>query len=132
MQSTIRSSMKTDNNGKYYVGTMQENLKKDGWFFGHFMDNPLLRSDDVEVAWQDISGKKAEAKDKHTHKKAVEINIVISGEMRLTINGEPITVKAGEFYVVYPDAIVDTVEADENTVDLCIKTPSVPGDKYYL
>ena len=124
--------MKTDNNGKYFVGKIQDNLKENGWFFGHFAENPLLRSNDVEVAWQDISNKKAETKDKHTHKIAVELNIVLSGRMRLTIDGNPVTVTAGEFYVVYPGVVVDKVEADENTIDLCIKAPSVPNDKYYV
>lgn len=124
--------MKTDSNDKYYVGKIQDNLKENGWFFGHFMDNPLLKSNDVEIAWQDISGKKAEPADKHTHKVAVEINLIVSGAIHLTMNGKPYTVRAGEFYVVYPGVVVDKVEADENTVDICIKAPSVSGDKYYL
>lgn len=122
----------TDNSGKYFVGKIASSLKKDGWFFGHFTDNPLLRSSLVEVAWQEISNKKAEPKDKHVHKEAVEINIIISGSMNLLINNEPVSVKAGEFYVVWPGAVVDKVEAADNTVDLVIKAPSVPGDKYYL
>jgi quercetin dioxygenase-like cupin family protein len=124
--------MKTDNNGKYYVGKIQDNVKENGWFFGHFMDNPLLKSNDVEVAWQDISGKKTEPADKHTHKVAVEINIIISGVIHLTMDGKEFTVKAGEFYVVHPGVVVDKVWAEENTVDMCIKAPSVAGDKYYV
>lgn len=122
----------TDNNGKYFVGSMSSSMKKDGWFFGHFADSPLLKSPLVEVAWQEISNKKAEPKDKHVHKEAVEINIIISGSMNLLINDQPVSVKAGEFYVVWPGAIVDKVEAGDNTVDLVIKAPSVAGDKYYL
>lgn len=124
--------MKTDNNGKYFVGKIKDNLKENGWFFGHFMDNPLLKSNDVEVAWQDISNKKAEPSDKHTHKIAVEINVILSGAIHLTMDGKECIVKAGEFYVVYPHVVVDKVWAEENTVDLCIKAPSVSGDKYYL
>lgn len=122
----------TDNKGKFFVGNIKDNSKENGWFYGHFADNLLLQSSLVEVAWQDISEKKAEPSDKHIHKKAVEINIVISGEMRLTINDQPITVSAGNFYIVYPGAVVNQVEADKGTVNICIKAPSVKGDKYYL
>lgn len=129
---TTESNMKKDNNGKYFIGKIKDNLKRDGWFFGHFMENPLLKSADVEVAWQDISNKQTEAKDKHTHKIAVEINIILSGKIHLTMDGKEFSVGAGEFYVVYPDVVIDKVWAEEDTVDLCIKAPSVPDDKYYL
>ncbi len=132
MKNTIKSNMNKGNNGKYFFGNIKDNLKENGWFFGHFMDNPLLNSKDVEVAWQDISNKQIEVKDKHTHKVAVEINIILSGAIHLTMDGKEFTVKGGEFYVVYPNVVVDKVWAEDNTVDLCIKAPSIPGDKYYL
>ena len=125
--------MKSDNNGKYFFGNVKDNLVENGWFFGHFMKNPLLHSSDVEVAWQDISNKNAEKSDLHTHKVAVEINILISGLVKLKINGENISAnQPGDCWVVWPDAVVEKVEAGEHTTIICIKAPSISGDKYYL
>ena len=66
--------------------SFQTGSKKSGWFFGHFTDKDLLKSDLVEVSWQKISNKKAVPEDKQLHTSSVEINIVISGEVSLTIN----------------------------------------------
>jgi hypothetical protein len=66
-----------NNEGKFKVGKVSDFSKTKGWFFGHFVDDGLLHSDDVEIAWQKISDKKASPGDKHFHKHSVEINIVI-------------------------------------------------------
>ena len=79
------------NKGKYIVGKISDYAKREGWFFGHFADNELSKSNVGEVAWQKISGKQAVPEDKHLHTSSVEINIVINGEVSLTFNGKDFT-----------------------------------------
>lgn len=90
-----------------------------------------MQSDDVEVAWQKISGKKAVPEDKHYHTSSVEINIIISGEVRVSINGEKCVLHKGEFYIIWPETIVEEVEAAENTELIVVRAPSV-NDKMII
>jgi mannose-6-phosphate isomerase-like protein (cupin superfamily) len=113
----------------FFVGKTKDFAKRKGWFFGHFADEPLLRSDLVEVAWQDISGKLPEPKDRHYHRASVEINIVIRGTMRLRIEEREVTVKSGEFFVIWPETMVDQVEADQDTEVIVVRAPSLEEDK---
>lgn len=121
-----------NNRNKYFIGKVKDYAKRKGWFFGHFMDEKLLKSEKVEVAWQDISNKKPEKNDKHYHKSSVEINIVISGWVKAGINGTTSMINPDEFYIVYPYATVDSIEAGENTQLICIRAPSLPDDKFVV
>lgn len=115
---------------KYFIGKVGDYAHKKGWFFGHFMEEPLLRSDFVEVAYQDVSDKKVDPKDWHYHKKSLEINIVISGQAKFKINGESVTVGGGEFYVVYPYTTIEEFSTSPDTKIIVVRIPSVPGDKF--
>lgn len=117
------------NDGKYIVGKISDYAKRKGWFFGGFADNELLQTDLVEVAWQKISNKKADVKDKHLHTSSVEVNIVISGEVSLTINGKDFTFHKEEFWIIWPETIVENVMAGENTELIVIRAPSVNDKK---
>jgi quercetin dioxygenase-like cupin family protein len=119
-----------DNQGKYFVGRVGDFTKKKGWFLGHFADEALLKTGLVEVAWQDVSNTRSDVGDKHYHKEAVEVNIVLSGEAKLKINDEEVVARAGEFWVIWPGAVVSEFEAGEDTQLILIKAPSVAGDKY--
>lgn len=116
---------------KYKVGKVSDFAKSKGWFFGHFADDPLLQSDAVEVAWQNISNKQTSPKDKHLHTKSVEINIVLAGEINLVINGEKFSLHKGEFYIVWPETIVEEIETIAETEILVVRSPSV-NDKVIL
>jgi mannose-6-phosphate isomerase-like protein (cupin superfamily) len=118
------------NDKKYFIGKISNYTHKKGWFFGHFMEEPLLQSDLVEVAYQDVSNKKADPKDWHYHKKSLEINIVISGEAKFKINGESVTVGEGEFYVVYPYTSIEDFSTSNNTKIIVVRAPSIVGDKF--
>lgn len=119
-------------NKRYFIGSVKKYRKGKGWFFGHFMDQPLLRSRAVEVAWQDVSGKKSNPTDRHYHRSSIEINVVISGRLRLSVNGNTKTVKAGEFLVVYPKTVVSDVTASAHTEVIVVRAPSLPNDKKNL
>jgi mannose-6-phosphate isomerase-like protein (cupin superfamily) len=115
---------------KYFVGKISDYIQKKGWFFGHFMEEELLRSDLVEVAYQDVPDKKADPEDWHYHKKTVEINIVLSGSATFKINGETVKVEKEGFWVVYPGTVIEDFSTEKDTKLVVIKAPSLPNDKF--
>jgi mannose-6-phosphate isomerase-like protein (cupin superfamily) len=115
---------------KYFVGSIKDCQKAEGWFFGQFMDEPLLQSKKVEIAWQDISHKKTDKRDCHFHKNSVEINIVISGKVSLKIDGNYVRVYKNQFYVIYPYTVIENIEAGDNTQLIVVRTPSKKADKF--
>lgn len=96
---------------------------KNGWVVGNFKKS-LVMNKDVEVAIKYY--KSGDTEPKHTHKLAVEHTIVISGIISMNdshyFKGEIITVEPGES--VEFKAITDSITC-------CIKSPSIPGDKYF-
>jgi hypothetical protein len=70
------------NKKKFKIGNVSDFSQNKGWFFGHFTDDELLKSDLVEIAWQNISKKLPLKEDKHLHQSSVEINIVIAGKIK--------------------------------------------------
>lgn len=117
----------------FFVGKIQDFDSLRGYFVGHFMKEkgfPLFQSDKVEVAWKKFPAGPIENAIRHTHKKGFEVNVVISGWIRVEINGEKFTVKRGEFYVIHPHSVTKDLEVGENTEMIIVKAPSVPGDKY--
>ncbi|SRR5258708_4956728 len=117
------------NKGKYFTGKIDDYAKRKGWFFGHFADEPLLQSDLVEVSWQKISSKHAVPEDKHYHTSTVEINIVLSGEVSLTIADKDFRFHKGEFWVIYPETVVENVRAGKNTELIILRAPSLNDKK---
>ena len=104
------------NNGKYFVGKLKDHDYGRGWFFGRFVKEKLLRSDLVEIAYQKLDKIKIENESyPHYHKKALEINIVINGSCNFKLNDKKITVKKGDFYVIYPDVQISNYHAEKNT-----------------
>lgn len=95
---------------------------KGGWFIGNF-EPSLLRSDEFEVSI------KLHAKDEqwptHYHKEATEYNYVFAGQVKI----EDQVYVAGDIFVVEPYYIMKPEFLEDCTI-MCVKTPSVPGDKY--
>lgn len=112
-----------NNKKQFFVGNVADFSKRKGWFFGHFADEELLKSDLVEVAWQEIKDKLPQPEDRHYHTGSVEINIVISGEVMVTINDTAYQLKKGEFYIVWPEEVVDAFEAKDAEL-IVLKAPS--------
>lgn len=115
---------------RYFVGKVQEFSKQRGWFFGAFADEPLLQSNFVEVGWQHISNVAPSPSQKHFHKHSVEINILLSGWMDITINGTQHQLGPGDFYIVWPYTVVEELTTGENTELIVIRAPSLPDDKF--
>jgi len=120
-----------ENEGAYFIGSTSDSAKERGWFFGSFIDEPLLRSSQVEVAWQHIPNVVPQTKERHFHTESVEINIVVSGRVRLPIDGTEYSLGAGEFYVIWPLTTVEMLSTDAEAAVIVVRSPSV-NDKHIV
>lgn len=93
-----------------------------GWFIGDF-EPSVFRTDKFEVAV--LNHPKGEQWPKHYHKEAVEINVLVSGKMK--ING--VLISSGEIFTIEQNEVANPEFLEDCTI-VCVKTPSVPGDKY--
>jgi glyoxylate utilization-related uncharacterized protein len=118
--------------GQSFVGSVAGVAKERGWFFGHFMDEPLLQSALVEVAWQHIPNLSPAPDQRHHHRRTVEINVVTRGTVSLKIDDVRHDLHEGDFYVVWPESVVSDVATDSHAQVLVVRAPSVPYDKVAL
>jgi quercetin dioxygenase-like cupin family protein len=93
-----------------------------GWFVGNF-DPTLIRTGDVEVAVKRYE--KGDYEERHYHKLATEITVVVSGRVRM--NG--IVYQEGDIIIVEPFEATD-FEALEDAVNTVVKYPGAKNDKY--
>jgi quercetin dioxygenase-like cupin family protein len=93
-----------------------------GWFIGNF-EPTVLKTEAFEVGV--LQHKQGEVWKKHYHAIGTEYNVLVKGSM--TICGE--TISEGDVFILEPNEIADPIFLEDCTV-LCIKTPSIPGDKY--
>ena len=95
---------------------------KGGWFIGAFSP-AVIQTRDFEVAVKHYRA--GDAENMHEHRVATEVTLVVEGEVRMAGR----TLRAGEIVVLEPgEASAFVALADSTTV--CVKFPSVPGDKY--
>jgi len=97
-----------------------ENMKG-GYYIGDF-EPSAFKTKDFEVAF--VKHEEGDTWVKHYHNLLTEINLVISG--RVKINDEIFV--AGDIFVVEPKEIVDPLFL-ENTELIVTKTPSIIDDK---
>jgi len=93
-----------------------------GWFIGDF-EPSILRTKDFEVGL--LTHKKGEVWPKHYHALSTEYNLLIEGSM--TVQGTQIN--PGDIFIFEPMEIADPVFHEDCKV-LCVKVPSVKGDKH--
>lgn len=93
-----------------------------GWFIGNF-EPSVLKVKDYEVGL--LVHKKGEVWPTHYHKIGTEYNVLVSGKMNVC--GEEIN--PGEIFVILPGEIASPTFYEDCLI-LCVKTPSLPGDKY--
>ena len=97
---------------------------KGGWFIGDF--NPsVFKNCFFEVAHHTHSaGYKGPL---HTHKIATEYNILIKGSMMVC----DVELSSGDCFVIEPGEIADPIFHEDCTI-ICVKVPSIPGDKHLV
>ena len=125
--------MLSENKNKFVHGIVSDFDETGGYFIGQFMGQrgkPVLETEEVEVAWKKIPTEFSDSKP-HYHKRGVEINIVINGSITVLISEKEITIRKGEFLVVYPETELLDISAEEETEMIVVKSPSVPDDKFY-
>jgi len=93
-----------------------------GWLIGNF-DPSILKTKDFEVGL--LTHKKGEYWPEHYHVVATEYNLLVSGSMII----KKMTIEPGDIFVLEPYEIANP-EFLEDCVVMCIKVPSIPGDKY--
>lgn len=93
-----------------------------GWIIGNF-DPSLIKTEQFEVAI--VKHTKGEKIPSHFHKIATEYNVLISGKMILN----NIEINADDIFIINTNEIVNPIFL-EDCIILCVKIPSVPGDKY--
>lgn len=93
-----------------------------GWFVGNF-EPSLYRTNDVEIAVK--SYLKGDFEERHYHKVATEITVVVSGKVKM--NNE--ILEKGDVLLIPPYHSTD-FEALEDTVTTVAKLPGANNDKY--
>ena len=97
---------------------------KGGWYIGNF-EPTAYKTKDFEVSLKDHP--KGEVWPKHFHKEAIEINLIVKGEMRLN----NVSLKQGDIFIIDKMEVVDP-EFLKDCLIVCVKVPSVLGDKYVV
>lgn len=104
---------------------MKLNKYKDmirGWIVGNF--NPTVYSTEAcEVAIKTY--KQNDFEEKHHHKIAVEITMIISGKVKMN----NVEFGAGDIITIEPNESTDFLVL-EDTITCCVKIPGALNDKY--
>jgi quercetin dioxygenase-like cupin family protein len=93
-----------------------------GWFIGNF-DPSLHKTEDFEVGL--LTREKGLDETPHYHAIGTEYNMLVSGSM--TLNETELF--PGDIFIIEPNEVVYPVFHEDCQI-LCVKTPSIPGDKY--
>jgi len=113
----------------YSRGSVYVPTGKRGFLCGAFLpeSNPFFTRK-VEVAWMELDSKMSW--EEHTHEEADEITIVIKGSIEEEIDGDVLRLESGDFVLVKSGSVTHTKKAEDGTVLVVIKAPSIPIDKY--
>ena len=95
-----------------------------GWFVGDF-EPTAYSTKDFEASYR--VHPKGEEWDVHYHKLGTKINLLISVKMKIQNK----ILKSGDIFIIYPYEVADPIFLEDCEV-LCIKTPSIPSDKYTI
>ena len=95
-----------------------------GWFVGAF-DRAVWQTTDFEVGY--MFNPKGDISHNHLHKEVKELSLIASG--RVIANGEEFG--PGDMFEIMPGEKLHC-EYIEDTITVCVKTPSNPTDKYYI
>jgi len=93
-----------------------------GWFVGNF-EPTLLKTNDVEVAVKEY--KAGDYDERHYHKIATEITVVVSGRIRMN----DIEYNKGDIIMMNPNESTDFL-ALEDSICTVVKYPGANNDKY--
>jgi quercetin dioxygenase-like cupin family protein len=95
-----------------------------GWIIGDFHPS-MLRTPDFEVGV--MQHHKGEVWPAHTHHVLWEYNVLVKGSM--TMQNQLLT--AGDVFTLQPGDVADPT-FHEDCMIVCVKVPSIPGDKHLV
>ncbi|MBM0637758.1 hypothetical protein LNU06_07395 [Campylobacter sp. VicNov18] len=93
-----------------------------GWFVGNF-EPSIFKTNNVEVGIKEY--KMGDFEEKHHHKVATEITVIVSGKVKMN---DKIYSK-GDIVIISPKEATD-FQALEDTISVVVKLPGVKHDKY--
>ena len=96
-----------------------------GWVVGDF-DPVIIKNKDLEVAVKYY--KKDDIESMHVHKQAIEITVVVNGEIMMN----DYIFKKGEICILEKNEPCKFKSLQDNTITMVIKSPSIVNDKYIL
>ncbi|MFD9391036.1 signal peptidase I [Streptomyces sp. NPDC060000] len=111
-----------------YVGNAGRDAALDrGWLLGHFKDASDLRhSEAVEIKWG-IHPQGAERAQWVTGEERTALLVLISGRFRVELPGRSVLLAQQGDYVVWGRSVDHSWSAEEESVVLTVRWPSVPG-----
>ncbi|MFF0521463.1 signal peptidase I [Actinomadura nitritigenes] len=119
--------MESDDQG-VYVGKAAADAAGDrGWLLGHFKPPGDLRhSEDVEIKWG--VHPKGERRARWTDgEKRTALLVLISGRFWLEFPGRDVVLAEPGDYVVWGRGVDHSWEAEEESVVMTVRWPSIPG-----
>ncbi|QCX74075.1 hypothetical protein C9F11_01860 [Streptomyces sp. YIM 121038] len=127
MGSLLPSAAMTDN---VYVGNAGKDAALDrGWLLGHFRDASDLRhSEAVEIKWG-VHPQSDERAQWVTGEERTALLVLISGRFRVELPGRSVLLSRQGDYVVWGRGVDHSWFAEEESVVLTVRWPSVPGYK---
>jgi hypothetical protein len=113
---------------KVYVGKAAVDAAGDhGWLLGHFKPiDDVRHSDDVEIKWG-VHPRGDRRARWVTEEKRTALLVLISGRFRVELPGRSVLLADQGDYVVWEHGVDHSWYAEEESVVLTVRWPSVPG-----
>ena len=111
---------------KLYNSTISD--MENGWFIGNF-EPSIHKTDQFEISHMKID--KGHEPTPHTHKLAMELTYIVSGEAIIFYENKEFCITSGNFFMYEPGDVANMVYTRDSDI-IVIKWPSVPNDKYVI
>ena len=114
--------------GNLYKEEIEKPQNK-GWFIAHFIKEPELRNEHVEVKWS--THKKGWSKGfVAANKNAKSVSVLISGRFVLNFpdDGKEVVLSEPGDYCFWSEGVYHSSAAPEESVVLTLRWPSIPDD----
>jgi len=116
--------------GAIYVGNANKDGAGDGgWILGHFRpEGDLRHSGDVEIKWG-VHARGDRRAEWVRGERRTALLVLISGRFRLEFPGRDVVLREQGDYVLWGRGVDHSWYAEEDSVVLTVRWPSVPGYK---
>jgi len=113
---------------KYKIDNIKNYSKTRSWIFGHFFPkDSLLHSDKLEVKYHHI--KPGYSTKEHYHPNGKQIEIIVKGKIKISLDGKEQILKEGDFLVTKNNIKERVIKVFKPTVLIGLRMPSKPNNK---